>query len=90
MYIYHITKTLNLLHLILFADDTNIFLRNENIENLIDIVNTELKKITDWFIANRLSLNVAKTNFIIFCKSHKHYDSYLVKIILNGHVMEKI
>ena len=69
-----------MLHLILFADDTNIFLRNENIVNLVDIANTELKKLTDWFIANRLSLNVAKINFILFCSSHKYYDSNLVKI----------
>ena len=65
----------------LFADDTNIFLRNKNIENLIHIANTEVKKLTDWFIANRLSLNVAKTNCILFCNNHKYYYSNLAKII---------
>ena len=90
IYINDITNASNLLHLILFADDTNILLCNKNIENLIDIVNTELKKLTDWFIVNRLSLNTEKTKFILFCNSHKCYDSNLVKIILSGHVIEQI
>ena len=79
-----------MLHLILFADDTNTFLCNKNIENFIAIAKTELKKLTDWFIANRLSLNVVKTNFILFCNSHKYYDLNLAKIILSGHVIEQI
>ena len=79
-----------MLHPILLADDTNIFLRNKNSENLIDIANTDLKKLTDWFIANRLSLNVAKTKFILFYNSHKYCDSNLVKIIWSGHVIEQI
>ena len=54
------------------------------------MANTELKKLTYWFIANRLPLNLAKTNFIIFCNSHKQYDSNSVKFILSGHVMEQI
>ena len=79
-----------MLYLLLSADDTNILLRNTNIENLIDIANTELKKLTDWFIANSLSLNVAKINCILCCNSHKYYDSDLVQIILSGHVMKQI
>ena len=90
IYINDITNASNLLQIILFADDTNIVLHNKNIENLIDIANTELKKLTDWFIANRISLNVAKTKCIIFCNSNKYYDSNLVTIILSGHVIVQI
>ena len=63
---------------------------HKNIENFIDVANTELKKLTDWFIANHLSLNVAKRNFILFCNSHKYYDSNLVKIVLTAHVIEQL
>ena len=90
IYINDITNASNLLHLILFADDTNIFLHNTNIENLIHIANTELMKLSDWFIANRLLLNIVKTHFHLFCNSHKYYDSNLVKIILCRHVIEQI
>ena len=50
----------------MFADDSNLFLFNENIENLLKIVNLELSKLSTWFRANKLSLNVKKTNYIMF------------------------
>ena len=71
IYINDITNVSRLLQLLLFADDTNIFLEHRDIKALIEIVNSELVKLADWFPANRLSLNVSKTNFIMFCSSKK-------------------
>ena len=48
----------------LFADDTNIFCCDSDLNKLIRVINAELEKIHIWFSANRLSLNVAKTNYI--------------------------
>ena len=62
------------MQLLLFADDTNIFLEHRDIKALIEIVNSELVKLADWFSTNRLSLNVSKTNSIIFCSSSKKYN----------------
>ena len=50
----------------LFADDTNIYFEDKNLLNLVKIVNKELKFVMKWLSANKLSLNVGKTNFIIF------------------------
>ena len=36
------------------------------------IANNELSLIADWFKANRLSLNLLKTNFVLFRSSRKH------------------
>ena len=36
--------------------------------NFIRVINAELEKIHVWFSANRLSLNVAKTNYMFFGK----------------------
>ena len=36
----------------------------------VRIINEELLKINDWFLANKLSLNLDKTNYILF-KSHR-------------------
>ena len=33
---------------------------------MIEITNNELKILSDWFRANKLSLNVAKTNYMLF------------------------
>jgi hypothetical protein len=57
----------------MFADDTNLFFSGDSITNLETTVNTELEKINTWFKLNKLSLNVKKTNYILFtskCKSN--------------------
>ena len=51
---------------ILFADDTTIYSSFENIKDLQYSVKNDMNALSDWFCANKLSLNVAKTNFIIF------------------------
>ena len=58
----------------LFADDTSILYANENIRILETVVNTELKKLHDWLASNKLSLNIQKTNFIIFHPYQKHLN----------------
>ena len=45
----------------LFADDTNLFLHNSDFVNLFGIANISMSQLSEWFIANRLSLNVKKT-----------------------------
>ena len=55
-----------LLKVILFADDTNLFRSSDNLQQLCREVSVELNKLNVWFKVNKLSLNVDKTNFIIF------------------------
>ena len=50
----------------LFADDTNLLYADKNLKSLETIVNCELIKVVVWLIANKLSLNIKKTNYIIF------------------------
>ena len=50
----------------LFADDTNIYYESSDLMNIQKIVNRELRKIRKWLEANRLALNIEKTNFVIF------------------------
>ena len=50
---------------IMFADDTNITLSAKTIANLKLAVTSELNNLTCWLRANRLSLNVAKTELMI-------------------------
>ena len=51
----------------LFADDTNLFLADTNLTRLEYTANICLKNMEQWFIANKLSLNVDKTYYSIFC-----------------------
>ena len=51
---------------ILFADDTNLFISHTDPDFVINTLNCELDKLLNWFSANRLSLNLTKTNFMEF------------------------
>jgi len=75
LYINDIVKVSPLLHFILFADDTNIFMSHRDLPTLIRTLNVELKLLSTWFIANKLSLNVDKTHFIIFRGTRKRCSS---------------
>ena len=50
----------------MYADDTNLFFTHKNIDTLCNLVNTELEAVTKWIKANKLSLNLEKTNFMLF------------------------
>ena len=66
LYINDIASVSNILFSILFADDTTLFYSSKNLQELSDVVNNELSKIMEWLNANRLSLNIDKTNLMIF------------------------
>ena len=53
----------------MFTDDTNLFCSHKNIKTLFQIVNSELKLVTEWFLANKLSLNAKKKKkYVLFHK----------------------
>ena len=65
LYINDLCDVSKALDFILFADDTNIFYSHKDQNYLMEIVNTELKKLSSWFQANKLSINIKKSNFIL-------------------------
>ena len=60
IYVNDLQYASNLLDPIMFA---NLFYAEGNIKTLFDIVNIELQKTSQWFISNKLSLNVTKTKY---------------------------
>ena len=70
IYINDLPNVSSILFFILFADDTNVFYSHKSLHSLFETVNAELTLAADWFCANKLTLNLEKTNFIIF-KSHR-------------------
>ena len=70
LYINDICNVSNLLKFVLFADDTNIFCSHNDIYSLCRMISNELLKLNVWFAVNKLSLNVNKTNYMLFsnCK----------------------
>lgn len=66
MYINDIVNVSKILKLVLFADDTNVFMSGENLKQLINDVEKEICKLKKWFGCNKLSLNLDKTKLMIF------------------------
>ena len=66
LYINDISSVSSILFSILFADDTTLFYSSKNLQELSDVINNELSMMMEWLNANRLSLNIDKTNFMIF------------------------
>ena len=58
----HKASSLQCIH---YADDTTLFSKGNNLDDLTDFTNTELVKIDKWVCANKLSLNINKTAFSI-------------------------
>ena len=53
-------KCSHILEFHLFADDTNLLLSDRNILNLETSLNVELKKVSQWLYANKVSLKIEK------------------------------
>ena len=50
----------------LFADDTNLFYAAKSLSVIESTINAELIHVKTWLSANKLSLNITKSNFVIF------------------------
>ena len=69
IYINDFHKCTNSFSFICFADDTNLFFSHKNPDVLVNTINAELLKVSEWIKANKLSLNLLKTNYILFSNS---------------------
>ena len=65
-----------------FADDSNLFLSGKNTDHVQQMINDELKDIVIWLRANKLSLNISKTHYMLF--SNKKFIQPNVTIEING------
>lgn len=65
IYINDLPYCLNYSKARMFADDTNISTSAETLDELQSLVNKDLDCINSWLLANKLTLNMTKTEFII-------------------------
>ena len=85
IYINDFHRSSDVLSFILFADDSNVFFSNKNPHTLVQIINTELNKLAQWIRANKLSLNLQKTKYMIFSNTIETLPS---QIIFDGTPLE--
>ena len=68
IYINEIVNSSTILSFVLFADYTTVYDPNDSIDDAIQMLNTELCKVTSWFASYKLTLNVNKTQMIMFSR----------------------
>ena len=92
LFLLHINDLPNIskvLDFYLFADDTSIYYESNSIQDLEKTINKELNKLYLWLNVNRLSLNIDKTNYIIFHPYNKPMKQRITIKINNKAINEK-
>lgn len=59
----------------MYADDTHLTYASNNVENIESNLNQDLAKVSDWLIANKLTLNKSKTEFMLI-GSHQRLSTF--------------
>ena len=72
---------------IFFADDSNLFLEGNKLNAIRSRLNEELENISTWLKVNRLSLNIGKTQFMIFTR--KNIKDEDIGLYIEGTEIEK-
>ena len=74
IYINDVNSVLESMKSISFADDSNLLYKNKDINELYIEATYDLNNAIDWFRANKLSININKTSYMIF-KPHCKKDN---------------
>ena len=87
LYINDICNASTSLKFTLFADDTNVFYSGVGIQTMCEHISRELDEVHVWLSVNKLSLNVDKTNSILF-GNRKNIDN--VCISMNNSIITRV
>ena len=71
------------------ADDTNLFFSHNDIQTLTRTITSEMLELSEWFKANKLTLNVKKSIYVIF-KPRQRREEFDFNIEINGHKMTRV
>ena len=72
----------------MFADDTSFLFSKASIDDLFSTCNLGLETFYDWCCANRLSMNISKTKYMIFSKNH--LPNNIPSLFLNDSTLESV
>ena len=71
IYINDLPLVSNVFDMLMYADDTTLYCNiNQNIGE--ELINADFTKLWEWLGANKLSLNIAKTKYMVFHTSKRN------------------
>ena len=74
----------------LFADDTNAFVSGADLSDLQINSQAVLNKLSEWLLANKLSVNYDKTHYMIFTPTHHHGLKLELNLSINNYQICKV
>ena len=83
IYINDIHKSLKYITTYIFADDTNLLIKNKFLKQLQKHINLDLRNLSKWLKANKIHLNAGDTELLIFRHPNKPIN-YDLKIKIDG------
>ena len=90
IYINDFTQSSDFFSMRLFADDPSLTASAKNIDELLLKINKELPNIYDWLCANKLTLNLRKTKYLIFQPRQKVDYNLLPLLSIAGQCLEQV
>ena len=88
IYVNDFANCSKLLEFHLFADDSNLFYKSNNLLTLPTNLNKELAEVYKWLCVNKLSLNIEKSNFVIFHPRQRKIETN-VQIVVNQQLLKQ-
>ena len=85
IYINDISSSSDKLMFYLFADNTNLLYADKNLKSLESIFNAKISRVYNWLIANKLSLNIKKSNFVVSRPRQKKLNHQVSLKVLDHH-----
>ena len=91
IYINDIQFCSDFFHFIKYADDTTLLSPNVSYNNHIStVINDEINKVYKWLCANKLSLNIQKTKYIIFHNQGKNINTNIPVIKIKDIFIDRV
>lgn len=75
--------------IVLFADDAAITYCSNGIDNLNKLICEDIETLSNWFVANKLTLNLKKSKCMIF-HPQQRYKKYKLNVNINGYPIEHV
>jgi len=86
LYINDMARSTTRLKLVHFADDTTAIFSSRDADSVASVMNDELLKVNKWLSANRLSLNVNKTCYMVIADK----NVVMPDIRIDGNVLDRV
>ena len=78
IYINDMCRCSTVIKFVYFADDTTVCWEGDDLTQMFEVMNAELKKVENWICANKLSLNLDKTAFMFYSNQNINIDDAII------------